>query len=93
MNNVERYKIDPEFRERIKNHVRKYSKTKKGKAKQKRNMKKWKKRHPDYLKKYMAKKRKDARKKGFCIKCFKREALKDRSMCKICDSLNGIKKE
>jgi hypothetical protein len=65
-------------------NVRRYQKSKRGKEVISRSKISFSKTHPDYYRDYMRKKRKDARRKGICTHCFKREVMNGMLSCYVC---------
>lgn len=63
-------------------NYKEYMQTEKGKKSRKKAQEKLK--AKGYFKERMKKKRKDAKEKGICIVCFKREPEKDKTRCKEC---------
>jgi len=79
-----------------KEQVRKYYRTKRGKAVSEAADKRFRKNNPNYYKDYMKHRRTEAKKKGICNICFARKALKPYVACTSCKErliLNNMKRK
>lgn len=83
---MKKYRTAERYRARIIRNQKRYNKTKKGKESNRKARKKFVKK--GYYVKYMKKKRRKARKEGICLRCFKREVVKDLTICREC-MVNG----
>lgn len=80
----ERYENDTEYRNRLKESIRKYRQSEKGKLSEKRAREKCKQMHPHYIRDYMRKRRSLADEKNVCIRCLKNPRDENYKTCAIC---------
>ena len=68
----------------INDSMRKYISSDKGKETKRKYFLKHKKKLREYVKSYMKNKRKEAKKKKICLRCFKRKVVPGKTICVVC---------
>lgn len=86
----EKYKGNPEFRDKMKEYVKTYQQTKKGKKTSKKASKKWRKKNTVYITQYSKKSRQEAITMGICSRCFKNRAEPQKKTCLECSEKRKI---
>ena len=80
----ERYNNDPIYRDHIKEIVKKYQQSEKGKARIREAVIRRRQENPRYLANYLRERRAKAKKAGVCTRCYKKPVIPNKVICSEC---------